>query len=237
MRIGYIIPSLFHLSTFVFNEMVEVQKQGHKIILVPLYRGTSFGACYINAETINPETILPSSIFNVKIMLLAFLMFLRHPWRVVRTLATLHWAAGINPYAHTGIIAITPKAIATAWHLQRLKVDHIHAHFAGHMTTYAGIASKISGIPFSFTAHAFDIYCTTPKLRNDTLSWKIRHAEHVFVVSEYGLRYLWHQNPKAMNIHLIRVGIPLDVFLQMAPANQNGIIRLLCIANFYKKRV
>lgn len=100
MRIGYIIPSLFHLSTFVFNEMVEVKSQGHKIIIVPLYQSTFFGTCYQNAEKINPEAVLPSSLINLRTMVLAFLNFLTHPWRVGKTLASIHGAAGINPYAH-----------------------------------------------------------------------------------------------------------------------------------------
>ena len=236
MRIGYIIPSLFHLSTFVFNEMVEVKGQGHKIIIVPLYQSTFFGACYQNTEKINPEAVLPSALINLRIVVLAFLNFLTHPWLVVKTLASIHWAAGINPYAHWGIFAITPKAIATAWHLQRLKVDHIHAHFAGHMATYAGIAGKISSIPFSFTAHAFDIYCKTLKLRNDTLGWKIRHADHVFVISEHALKHISRLYPSAKPIHLIRVGVPLNHFVQEPPTKQNGSLQLLCIANFYDKK-
>ena len=33
MRIAYIVPRLF---TFIANEMIEVQKAGHELIMVPL---------------------------------------------------------------------------------------------------------------------------------------------------------------------------------------------------------
>jgi len=79
MRIGYIIPSLFHLSTFVYNEMVEVKSQGHKIIIVPLYQSTFFGTYYQNAEKINPEAVLPSSLINLRTVVLAFLNFWLFP--------------------------------------------------------------------------------------------------------------------------------------------------------------
>jgi hypothetical protein len=102
MRIGYIIPSLFHLSTFVFNEMVEVKSQGHKIIIVPLYQSTFFGACYQNAEKINPEAVLPSSLINLGIVVLAFLNFLTHPWRVVKTLASHTLGSGNKPLCPLG---------------------------------------------------------------------------------------------------------------------------------------
>ena len=37
-------------------------------------------------------------------------------------------------------------------------VSHLHAHFAHGTTTVAWLASQISGVPFSFTGHAKDIY-------------------------------------------------------------------------------
>ena len=128
-------------------------------------------------------------------------------------------AAGLNPYAHGRLLAITPKALATAWRLRQLKVDHIHAHFAMDCTTCAGIASSISGIPFSFTVHAYDLYCTTPKLRNDTLSWKLRHAHKVFAVSEYAANLLRQSLPAAERdrVHTVYVGILLDLFRMQPP--------------------
>lgn len=54
-------------------------------------------------------------------------------------------------------LAAFPKAlwlgrIARAW-----PADHIHAHWAGPPSTVAFVASRVSGVPWSFTAHADDI--------------------------------------------------------------------------------
>ena len=38
------------------------------------------------------------------------------------------------------------------------QIQHLHAHFCHGSTTIAMFASRMSGIPFSFTAHAKDIY-------------------------------------------------------------------------------
>src|SRR2546426_4008972 len=38
------------------------------------------------------------------------------------------------------------------------RVNHLHAHFGSDAATVAMLASRISGIPFSFTAHAKDIF-------------------------------------------------------------------------------
>ena len=37
-------------------------------------------------------------------------------------------------------------------------VRHLHAHFAHGTTTVTWLASKLTGLPFSFTGHAKDIY-------------------------------------------------------------------------------
>jgi glycosyltransferase involved in cell wall biosynthesis len=166
-------------------------------------------------------------------------MVLTHPLRVLRTLVSLHWTAGLNPFAHAGILTIAPKALATAWWLHRLRVNRIHAHFASHTATCAGIAGAVSGIPFSFTAHAYDIYCTALNLRNDTLDWKLRHASQVFVISEHGKNILCARLPVGDRgrVHRIYVGIPMGLFQMQAPAPiHNDEIRLLCIASYDTKK-
>ena len=39
--------------------------------------------------------------------------------------------------------------------------QHIHAHWATVSTSAAMLMSRVSGTPFSFTGHAWDIFCDT----------------------------------------------------------------------------
>ena len=50
-----------------------------------------------------------------------------------------------------------PKALWVARLARSWNADHIHAHWAGPPSTVAFIASRLSGVPFSFTAHFADI--------------------------------------------------------------------------------
>ena len=50
------------------------------------------------------------------------------------------------------------QAINLATALQGRNIRHMHVHFASGATTVARLASFITGIPFSFTAHAVDIF-------------------------------------------------------------------------------
>jgi glycosyltransferase involved in cell wall biosynthesis len=54
-------------------------------------------------------------------------------------------------------IAAFPKALWMARIARSWGVDHIHAHWAGPPSTVALIASEVSGVPWSFTAHFADI--------------------------------------------------------------------------------
>lgn len=236
MRIAYVIPSCSGVPTFTVNEMVEVQGAGHKLVLAPLYKSAPSLFSLGRVEALKPVTVLSAPLFNLQVAFLAFLIFLMRPLRVLVTLAGLHWAAGLNPYAHFNIFVITPKALAMAWRLRKINVDWIHAPFAAHLATCAGIAGNVSGIPFSFTAHAYDIYCRTLKLRNDTLSWKIRHANQVFGVSEHAVRLLRQTVPGCTHIYLVYVGISLNLFIQESPPPQNEVLQLLCVGNYFEKK-
>jgi colanic acid/amylovoran biosynthesis glycosyltransferase len=239
MRIAYVVSTYpLPSQTFIVNEMIEVQEAGHEIVAVPLYLAAHSSVRNETFERLRPVAILPTPLFNFTVACLALWMLFTHPLRVMGTLISLHWASGLNPYAHASLILITPKALATAWRLRQANVDRIHAHFATHTATCAGIAGSVSGIPFSFTAHAYDIYCTTPKLRNDTLGWKLSRAIQVFTVCEYAANLLRQRLPAAdgNRIQTVYVGIPMHLFCEEPPPPRDGGLRLLCVAHFYEKK-
>jgi glycosyltransferase involved in cell wall biosynthesis len=160
-----------------------------------------------------------------------------HPARVLRLLAGAHGAAGRNPWAHLKLLAVMPKALAAARWLEALRVDHVHAHFATQTADCAAIAAGVAGIPFSFTAHAYDIYSTAPRVRNETLGWKLRRAARVFTVSDFGARFLRARLPPedAGRVTTVHVGIPIDLFHPEAPPAAEPLA-LLCVARFQEKK-
>lgn len=67
-------------------------------------------------------------------------------------------------------------------------ITHLHAHFASGATTVARLASRIAGIPYSFTAHAKDIFHRS--VDPDDLRSKLADAATVITISEYNLAHL-----------------------------------------------
>src|SRR5262249_3581419 len=102
----------------------------------------------------------------------------------------------------------------------------------------AAIAAGVAVLPFSFTAHAYDIYSTAPRQRNATLDWKLRHAARIFAVSRYARDLLRGRLSAADQgrVCTAYVGIPTALFrLEPQPADASEL-RLLCVARFQEKK-
>jgi glycosyltransferase involved in cell wall biosynthesis len=73
--------------------------------------------------------------------------------------------------------------------LDRPEIRHLHAHFAHETTTIAWLASMITGLPFSFTAHAKDVYAHRMNPRG-LLGRKLSAAAFVVTCTEANRRHL-----------------------------------------------
>ncbi|MBI4782985.1 MAG: glycosyltransferase family 4 protein [Oscillatoriophycideae cyanobacterium NC_groundwater_1537_Pr4_S-0.65um_50_18] len=78
-----------------------------------------------------------------------------------------------------------------AWLAREIRLrslDHLHAHFGTVATSVARLASHFSGVPYTFTAHAKDIFHDSVEPQD--MQRKLRDAATVVTVSDYNLRYL-----------------------------------------------
>ncbi|MEQ1485349.1 glycosyltransferase family 4 protein [Methyloglobulus sp.] len=106
-------------------------------------------------------------------------------------------------FLQAGYIA---NAVIESGHIQ-----HLHAHFCHGSTTIAMFASKMSGIPFSFTAHAKDIYLKELNPGN-LLQKKMRRAEFLVTCTGANEEHLQRLAPKGTKIHKIYHGLDTDLF-------------------------
>lgn len=93
---------------------------------------------------------------------------------------------------------------------QKMGIRHIHAHFANDPAVVVHFASLMSGIPFSVTAHAKDLYLT-PKC---VIRQRIRAATFITTCTGYNARYLRDlvEVSEQNKIHLVYHGIDLNLF-------------------------
>jgi glycosyltransferase involved in cell wall biosynthesis len=88
------------------------------------------------------------------------------------------------------------------------EITHLHAHFAHSPTAVTRLASMLSGVPYSFTAHAKDIYTSSPK----RLRERIADAQFVCTCTRYNKDYLCGLAPDGKAIHSVYHGIDLGLF-------------------------
>jgi colanic acid/amylovoran biosynthesis glycosyltransferase len=103
------------------------------------------------------------------------------------------------------------QAIYIGVRLRQKGLNHIHAHFAGMAARTAYWISEFFGIPYSFTAHANDIFA--PRDFAVSLAKLIANAAAVVTVSDYAVRLLQERFPdSAAKIRRVYNGVDLSRF-------------------------
>lgn len=229
LHVGYVLRKFPVLSeTFILNEILALQEQGVTLHIFALAkpRDSRFheGVARLKA----PIYYLPA--------MTELGTLLRYNRQAARRFGrsyyrTLGYAArAANPtfilrFLQAGYISIKAR---------RLRIDHLHAHFANRAANAAYLASRISSIPYSFTAHAFDIY--QHGVDRKALQTKLNTARHVITVSEYNRSHLCRSlNGTSVNITRVYNGIDLANF---TPArNSSGdTFTVLAVARLIEKK-
>ncbi|MCU0573032.1 MAG: glycosyltransferase [Syntrophobacteraceae bacterium] len=134
----------------------------------------------------------------------------------------------------------TLRHFLQAGHLAAVKlldsdVTHLHAHFCHTPTSVALFASELTGLPFSFTAHAKDIY-TSEAVQ---LARKIARARFVVTCTRHNADYLARiarKSGASTPIHTIYHGIDLDFFSFGTDAPCQGPRRILSVGRLVAKK-
>jgi glycosyltransferase involved in cell wall biosynthesis len=131
------------------------------------------------------------------------------------------------------------QAVALSDHLRESRdVRHLHAHYAHGSTTVAWFASLITGIPFSFTAHAKDVYSDELNPAG-LLRRKLTTARFAVTCTGAGAEHLRAIAAQA-RVHVVYHGLNDDLarLAERAPRNgsRNGSVRLLGVGRLVEKK-
>ena len=176
-------------ETFISNEILLLETLGLHIHIISMrqpretFSHSSIHQIQASVDYL-PETLLSSS--SLLILLSCNLQLaIRHPKPYAAALR-----AALRRFQRTRKSATFKHLLQAGYLVNKILpgsgITHFHAHFAHSPTSVAFYASLLSGIPFSFTAHAKDIYTSHP----EQLREKMRHAEFVVTCTEYNRRYL-----------------------------------------------
>lgn len=204
--LAFLVKRFPRLSeTFVLNEFLELRRQGVDVRLFALMdsgeKVVQPAAEALRSEVVYLGPARYGRMARYRRMARVAAAHRRGALRVARVLLHHHSRATIR---HLG------EALILVGHMDRMGARHLHAHFAHSPTAVAHLAHLLSGVAFSFTTHAKDLY-TTP-------DWQLarRHAAASFVVTctAANARYLEEAvGAEPGSVIVCRHGVDLPQFL------------------------
>jgi glycosyltransferase involved in cell wall biosynthesis len=231
-RVAYVMSRFPRLSeTFVLFEMIALESAGASVELFPLIRE--------RATVIHPEArpFVDRMHYEVAAsprVVMSNLWWLRtDPRRYLRTLASVVRGTRRSMNFLFGGLAAFPKIAHYAREMQELNVDHVHCHFANHPALAGFVIHRLTGMPYSFTAHGSDLHVDRTMLGD-----KVSEAAFVVTISEYNRRLIVESCGSEVptdHLHVIHCGVDTDVFApRPARDADDGALRLLSIGTLHE---
>jgi colanic acid/amylovoran biosynthesis glycosyltransferase len=221
MKIIYVTSMLPFgpMEAFFIPEVRELRRRGHEVVLVPMWpRGA---VMHEDARELL-ETTIGAPLLSPRIACAAAAEVAAHPVRSMRSLAVLKKSRSGRVLAKN--VAVCPKALWLARLVRRLRADHIHAQWGATTATMAWVAHMVTGVPWSFTVHRWDI------AENNLLQQKAASARFVRAISVTGAkavrRYL---GPHASKGRLLHMGVDLPAGPRAA--GDQRTLRVITAAN------
>jgi len=162
-------------ETFILEELFELKRQEVDLLIIP--RTPTREIFHKGAESLVKDSIcLP--LMNGKI-LIKFLFSLIIRARIVKVIENIFkYSRSVHILVKN--LAVLPKAVYISDITKNNNVKHIHAHWGSTTSTMAYVVSRLSGTPWSFTLHRWDIK------ENNMLKEKVKSAKFVRCISENG---------------------------------------------------
>ena len=225
-RVGYVLKRYPRYSeTFIVNEILAHEAAGLEVCIFSLYPPTDTHfqdalarvrapVIYLGAERVKAAEFW-TTLTRAHTQLAAVPGGLAAAASEAEEVRTVHWAL---------LLALEARARG---------LTHLHAHFGSVATGVARLAGIFAELPYTFTAHAKDIFHESVDERD--LGRKLRDAAAVVTVSEYNLHYLKDRyGEAARRVERVYNGMDLDRFRYAAPAERPP--RLVSVGRLVEKK-
>jgi glycosyltransferase involved in cell wall biosynthesis len=254
--VAYVMNGYPRLSeTFITHEIYQLERLGMPLRLYSVKREREDKVHPIVAAIRSPLTYLPNASSLSDTNLLSWLsrnlptfwrsnieVARQHPLRYLRTLAaalTMCWR-----YRPSGggmrLRKVFMKEFLQAGHiaaelLRNNDVGHLHGHFCHGVATITWFTSQLTGIPFSFTAHAKDIYQAELN-PGDLLERKLKAAQFVATCTCANAHVLRKRHAQPDHVHAIYHGLDTDYFAPPHKQAEQPMQMILSVGRFVEKK-
>lgn len=211
--IGYVVRMFPDpAQVFVGNEVLGLERLGCSLTIFA-YRRPGQPAVHALFDRVrSPITYVSEPPWRQPFDLFAANVgcIMHNPGHYFRTLRYVFAHTVRNRSLHTWLRFFQATHVARG--ARRAGVRHFHAHFADGPTRIAMLASMLTGVPYSFTTHARDIF--RAGIDRELLREKLEGASFVIGVSEYNKRFLDDEvrHLRKGHVRVVYNGVDLDRF-------------------------
>lgn len=227
-KVAYVMSRFPKLTeTFVLNEIRTVERLGVQTEIYPLLREEQAvvheeAAPLVARAHFQPMLSMPVVMANVETLVTRPAAYLSLWAEVLRKT----WG---SPNFFFGAIGILPKCVWMAREMQSDGISHLHAHFANHPAVAALVVHRLTGIPYSFTAHGSDLHVDRRMLPE-----KVESAAFVVAISSYNKSMIVEEclGKHADKVHVVHCGVDPEWFGQRRSPVQRSRFEFVCVASF-----
>jgi len=186
MRLAFVVTEFPKVTeTFILRDLMQFLEHGHDL---RIYHLRPFRRHEVVHDFARPLVERARRVpLGLGLMPWAALVrsLLTRPGLVFKTLWQILRAFRTEPVMIAKSLIFFPKALAIGREVADWRADHVHAEFAGHPATCAWIVGRVSGVPYSVSCRAHDIFIT-----QSLLDVKLAEAAFVRTITEFNCEFL-----------------------------------------------
>lgn len=202
-RILYVV-SMFPCwsETFIVREIHALVKRGADVRIISLKQGAE---AFVQSDA---EVLLDRVLYSLpwyRNLAGVFRQLLRRPGTTLSFPLLVVARLWRTPAAMAKSLVAWFRTLGLMHRIEDFAPDHVHAHWATYASTAAFAISRHIDRPFSFTAHAHDIY-----LEDHLMDEKLAAASFVAAISHFNREFIRRRYPNAAKarIEIVHCGVP-----------------------------
>ncbi len=226
-RVGYLMswyPTV--TETFILHEMLELRRLGVDLEVFPLLGGAT-DLRHPGSEELANRVQYHRGLLSAECALTQLHWLMRRPRRYLRAWARALLGNARSPGFLVRALMVVPLAAVIARRMELRGIRHVHAHWATHPALAAFVVRELTGIGFSFTTHAHDLYVDRTMLRE-----KIAAARFVVTISQFNRALVGRLFGDAASVKTVVIpcGVDPRLFLPRPAREHDGLLRIACVA-------